>query len=213
VDDVATISVLHEPLRRRLYDYVAAQDHDVSRSEAAAATGMQRTLVAFHLDKLVDAGLLETTSRREDGRNGPGAGRPAKFYRRVTVEHAASLPPRDYRAVAELLADAVDGARLDNELQAAARRRGLALAAPSPLASRADLLACLTHQGYEPTVEHDSIRLRNCPFHVLAESHPGLVCGMNLALLEGLTDASDAVATIAPRPTGCCVAISIANLD
>ena len=76
MEDIEAIALLQDPIRRRLYDYVAAQDHEVSRNEAAENAGIQRTLAAFHLDKLVDAGLLETASRRLSGRTGPGAGRP-----------------------------------------------------------------------------------------------------------------------------------------
>src|SRR5918911_20308 len=53
-----------------------------------------RDLAAFHLDKLVEAGLLEASFRRLGERRGPGAGRPAKLYRRGAGEVAASLPPR-----------------------------------------------------------------------------------------------------------------------
>ena len=47
----------------------------------------------------------------------------------------------------------------------------------------------LTQQGYEPCGGADGvIRLRNCPFHQLTEQHREVVCGMNLALVEGLVD-------------------------
>ena len=54
------------------------------------------------------------------------------------------------------------------------------------------------------------LRLRNCPFHVAAQRHPELVCGMNLALLRGLLDglgADGAEAALEPAPGRCCVAI------
>src|SRR5260370_27054776 len=82
VSALGVIAVLGDPVRRRLYDYVAAQDHEVSRGEAAEATGVQRPLAAFHLDRLAEAGLVNVTFRRTTGRSGPGAGRPAKLYRR-----------------------------------------------------------------------------------------------------------------------------------
>lgn len=214
MEGIETIGLLQEPLRRRLYEYVVAQDHEVSRNEAAAATGAQRTLVAFHLDKLADAGLLDTTSRRVSGRAGPGAGRPAKLYRRAAAEYQVSLPPRDYHLAAELLADAAEAARLDDELGAAARRRGRQLA--TGLTSLDGVVAALTAHGYEPYREGDTVRMRNCPFHTLAERHPGLVCGMNLALLEELvTGAPGCAAALDPRPGECCTVVqaSINNLS
>jgi predicted ArsR family transcriptional regulator len=69
----------------------------------------------------------------------------------------------------------------------------------------------LTQQGYEPCCGADGvIRLRNCPFHQLAEQHRELVCGMNLALVEGLVEGLGADGwhpALDPRPGQCCVAI------
>ena len=54
------------------------------------------------------------------------------------------------------------------------------------------------------------IRLRNCPFHQLAEHHRDVVCGMNLGLIEGILTglgADGLRAVLDPRPGHCCVAI------
>jgi predicted ArsR family transcriptional regulator len=214
VDDVEVVALLEEPLRRRLYEYVISQRHEVSRAEAAQATGAPRTLVAFHLDKLAEAGLLEITSRRTTGRTGPGAGRPAKLYTRSASERQVSLPPRDYRTAAELLADVAEAARLDTQLAAAARRHGEALRAAEPAVGTVDdMLGILARRGYAPFVDDSGvIRMRNCPFHALSESHPPLVCGMNLALLTGLLDGvADYRVRIEAQPGLCCTAISKDN--
>ena len=79
---LADMGPLADPLRRSLYLFVAAQGHEVSRDEAAAGTGISRSVAAFHLDKLVDGGLLEASFRRLGGRTGSGAGRSSKLYRR-----------------------------------------------------------------------------------------------------------------------------------
>ena len=208
MEDLEVIAVLQDPVRRRLYEYVVAQDHEVSRNEAAEGAGIQRTLAAFHLDKLVDAGLLETVSRRLSGRSGPGAGRPAKLYLRSGVEHQFSVPARDYGIAADLLAEVAEAARLDVELQAAARRKGRAAA--EPIDGLPAAKALLAARGYEPRMDADGtvLRLANCPFHVLSERHPGLVCGMNLALLEGLMEGADGLRTcMDPRPGLCCVVV------
>jgi predicted ArsR family transcriptional regulator len=110
VDQLDSIGSLHDPVRRSLYVYVVSRHDDVSREEAAAAVGIQRQLAAFHLDKLVEAGLLEPSFRRLTGRTGPGAGRPAKLYRRSSSEYLVSLPPRQYDLAAELLSQAVEEA-------------------------------------------------------------------------------------------------------
>ncbi|GAA2154178.1 helix-turn-helix transcriptional regulator [Actinomadura napierensis] len=212
MEDIEAVALLQDPVRRRLYEVVVARGREVGRNEAAEAAGVGRTLAAFHLDKLVDAGLLEAGSRRLSGRSGPGAGRPAKVYRRSAVERGVSLPPRDYRTVADLLAEAAERAGLDREVQDAARREGAASAAGEPCGDLDALAKVLEARGYEPVHEDGEdgggpvLRMRNCPFHALAERFPPLVCGMNLALLEGLVEGSDGVRVrMDPLPGWCCV--------
>src|SRR3954454_11151449 len=85
---MAAVAALAEPTRRRLYDHVVRQAGPVSRDEAAAATDVPRATVAFHLDKLVDEGLLDVMFERRTGRSGPGAaGRPS-----CTDERSATSP-------------------------------------------------------------------------------------------------------------------------
>src|SRR5215469_15717046 len=104
---IAAVGGLDDPVRRRLYEYVSARDEAVGRDEAAAAVGIGRPLAAYHLDKLVDLGLLTASYQRPVGRRGPGAGRPAKLYARSGREFNVSIPPREYELAARLLAQAV----------------------------------------------------------------------------------------------------------
>jgi predicted ArsR family transcriptional regulator len=208
-DDLGVLGALRDPVRRRLYEYVVAQGREVSRGEAAEAVGIQRTLAAFHLDRLVEAGLLEAGSRRLTGRTGPGSGRPAKVYRRAATEHQVSVPPRDYRTLALLLADVVAALEADRRAEDAARRAGESIGAAEP--RDADLEAVLAARGYEPYPdEQGALRLRNCPFQLAAERQPTLVCAMNLALCEGLLKGlgrdGEVAAVLDPRPGECCVA-------
>jgi predicted ArsR family transcriptional regulator len=217
--EISVIAVLDDPVRRRLYDYVTGQDHAVSRSEAAQAAGIQRTLAAFHLDRLAEAGLVEVAFARPEGRGGPGAGRPAKLYRRTAVEHQVSVPPRDYRGAAELLAEVVDVTGAEPELQRSARSRGAAAGRAArrdaPRAPDGDLVTgALSAQGYQPYRDGAEVRLRNCPFHVLASRYPPLICGMNLALVEGLLEGAAVTgltARLDPRPEDCCVVLREAD--
>jgi predicted ArsR family transcriptional regulator len=219
---VAAIALLGDPNRRRLYDLVTSRQTPVGRDEAARALGMSRELAAFHLDRLVDGGLLETEYRRLSGRSGPGAGRPAKLYRRADDELAVSLPARDYQRVAEVFADALErldgrGAAASAAVASVARARGAALArearrsgAVAPSVDHASLLALLRSAGFEPRVDpaDGSIRLANCPYRSLAERQRELTCGMNLAwaagLLDGLQERS-LEAELSPEPGRCCV--------
>lgn len=203
---------LDDPTRRRLYDFVAAQPDPVSRDRAAEAAGVDRSTVAYHLDRLVDEGLLEATFARPAGRTGPGAGRPAKHYARSRREFSVSIPPRDYRLAAEVLARAVE-ADTDGTVRAALDRvageLGRELAGQGTDAEPStDLVAHLTTQGFEPYEDEGVVRLRNCPFHRLAREHTDLVCGMNLAMLAGVTQSLGAgyEARLEPDVDRCCVA-------
>ncbi|MCC5474507.1 helix-turn-helix transcriptional regulator [Streptomyces barringtoniae] len=226
MEDIEAIAALQDPVRRRLYEYVVAQGREVGRNEAAEAAGVARTLAAHHLDRLAEVGLLESGSRRLTGRSGPGAGRPAKVYTRARAERAVSLPARDYRTAAELLAEAAEQAGLDAGLCTAARRRGEALrGSAAPCGGLDEAMEMLAARGYEPHLEGVEgvagevarvVRMRNCPFHAVAERFPPLVCGMNLALLEGLLGTDGSVrARMDARPGECCVVVeaSKSNID
>jgi len=222
--DLAPLSSLDDPLRRRLYEVVTSRSGPVSRDEAASAAGIGRALAAYHLDKLVESGLLTASYQRPPGRSGPGAGRPAKLYARSDREFAVTVPPREYELAARLLVQAVEADPSDHSrvaLAEAARRLGTELGSsfrPSPGGTDAggrdaggrDVKGVLTQQGYEPCGDDGVIRLRNCPFHQLTEQHREVVCGMNLALVEGLVAGLGADGwrpALDPRPGHCCVAI------
>ena len=206
------LAALGEPTRRALYAYVAAQDRAVSRDEAASATGTKRATAAFHLERLVDDGLLEARFARVSGRTGPGAGRTAKLYARARRQIAVSLPPRRYEIAAEVLASALEAA----EREAAPVREAVAHAAGQAgrqiATGGANLAEVLTRSGYEPKHGPDGcIYLANCPFHDLLARHVDLVCAMNLHLLRGLIGelGADAHARRDPAEGRCCVTITL----
>jgi predicted ArsR family transcriptional regulator len=211
LESVTALSALGDPTRRRVYDFVRLQGRPVARDETASALGIGRTLAAYHLDRLAADGLLSVAFERRSGRSGPGAGRPAKVYERSAQELAVSLPPRDYGVAAELLARAAahdehGGTR--RALRAAADSFGREIASEAP--DPPDLERLLRERGYEPFQDDAVVRLRNCPFHAVAQRHPEIVCDMNLSLLTGLLaglDAHDVEAALEPGSGRCCVAI------
>ena len=216
---VAELASLADPVRRRLYDYVVDQRRPVGRDEAGHAVGVSRALAAYHLDRLVERGLLTIRFERLGTRRGPGAGRPAKLYERSTRQFQVQLPPRRYELAARLLARAIDDAPAARDsLRQAAQLLGAELgaeAAPDvdPSERHGRLLAALRAGGYEPMIEDDAIRLCNCPFEAIVGEHRELVCGMNLALIEGLlagAELRDFTPVLDPRPHECCVAVTAA---
>jgi len=199
-DRWTAVATLVDVSRRALYDYVRRQDHPVGREEAAEATVMSRSLAAFHLDKLVDAGLL--TARYEAPAGQPrGRGRAPKVYEPVGDGLAVTIPQRQYELIADILAEAASGDRSPAEV---AYGRGHDLGARLRGASISDALGGL---GFEPHLQAGIMRLHNCPFHALATRHTALICDLNLRFITGILAGLDRVAEprLAPRPGACCV--------
>jgi predicted ArsR family transcriptional regulator len=216
-DQLESVELLGEPVRRALYLHVSRQPGEVSRDEAAAAVKVSRELAAFHLDKLVRAKLLEPVYRRLSGRSGPGAGRPSKLYRRARGEININLPPREYQLASRIFARALgleDATEPDSRLRDAAHEVGVEIGKRA--CGQEGLLRVLEEHGYEPFEDGASgkIRLRNCPFHALAQDFQQPVCGMNLAFLDGVREAAGAEklsAHLDPVEGYCCVSFSSAK--
>jgi predicted ArsR family transcriptional regulator len=214
--------VLGDPVRRALYLHVLGRNDDVSRDQAARALRVSRALAAFHLDKLVDAGLLEISFRRLSGRTGPGAGRPSKLYRRSSRQIDVTLPARRYELAARLLARATSerGATAAAALEQAAETwgreigseaRGRSGARPDGARLLRGALEALRATGFEPRRDpNGDVVLQNCPFAALQRETPTLICGMNLALCRGLVaglQAAQWTARLEPGVGRCCVVI------
>jgi predicted ArsR family transcriptional regulator len=208
---LAAVAALDEPTRRRLYEYVVRRPEPVSRDDVAAALGVPRATVAFHLDRLVEEQLLAVGHERRTGRSGPGAGRPAKLYRRSDRQVSISLPERQYELAGRLLAAAVEqadetGGSPREILTRCAREQGAQLATGAR-----DIVSTLEENGFEPRTADGEVLLANCPFHRLAQAHTRLVCEMNLGLVEGMlagVGEKGLRARLDPRPGCCCVRLA-----
>lgn len=229
---IAAVAVLDQPVRRELYRLLVAADGWTSRDQAAAALGVPRSVAAFHLDKLADAGVVDVRFERTTGRQGPGAGRPSKLYRPSGSEVAASIPERHYDLAGSLLATAVDGSTRTGapvrdcvraSARAAGRRIGEEAAEAAAAADRTPragdrrqaVLDLLVRHGYQPEIgRRNEVALTNCPFDRLAEERRDLVCGMNLDFLDGVLEGMGATdrlsARLDPAPDYCCVRIAAA---
>ncbi|HZB49641.1 MAG TPA: helix-turn-helix domain-containing protein [Mycobacteriales bacterium] len=201
-------AALVDRTRRALYDYVRRQDHPVSREEAADAQRVSRNLAAFHLDKLVEAGLLR--ARYEAPAGAPrGRGRTPKVYEATGDGVAVTVPERRYELVAQILAAAVDTEPGNAHAAALAEagRRGRDLGGRH---RGEDLTGVLAGLGFEPERAPGRLLLANCPFHDLARHHTALVCGLNHAFLAGLVEGLGAAGTarLAPGPGRCCVEVA-----
>jgi len=178
---------------------------------------------AFHLDKLVDRGLLRAHYARPAGKTGPGAGRPAKLYEPSGVEMGVSIPERRYDLVGSILVEAIESRSSEESTTKAARRiareAGEVLGREVRLAGRVrpagperalSMAREVLHQhGFEPYESMaGELALRNCPFHALAQRAPELVCGLNQAFVDGMLRGlgnETVEAALEPQPGQCCV--------
>lgn len=203
------MAALAEPVRRDLYFHVAAQPGPVSRDQASEGVGVARHTAKFHLDKLVEEGLLDPDFKRMSGRQGRGAGRPAKLYRLAGELMARAIEDSAQTGVA--VVDALHGAATDLGATLGERLRPDVAVAPGRERLIAAACGTLSAHGYEPRRQGDTITMANCPFDALAREHTALVCGMNLALLGALADqVGDGLlgARLDPAADRCCVVLS-----
>ncbi len=217
---IAALAALDEDLRRELFEYVRGAGEPVTREAAGAAVGISRKLAAFHLDKLVDLGLLQSGFASGGTRR---VGRAPRTYEPAAIDVCVRIPARSPELLAEILLEAVtdesSGERARRSAHRLARARGKALGARARASVRGGRLGAeraltlseglLAEAGFEPFRAGTGLRMRNCPFHPLAAQSPQFVCGLNreyvAGLVEGLDAADRVVAELAPRPGECCV--------
>src|SRR5205085_12424326 len=103
-DAIARAGVLAETVRRRLFGFVRRARRPVTRDEAAAWARVSRGLAAFHLDRLVEAGLLRAGGRAATSRR---VGRRPKLYEAGPGDVRLSIPERRHDLLAGVLLEAL----------------------------------------------------------------------------------------------------------
>jgi predicted ArsR family transcriptional regulator len=159
--------------------------------------GLQPSTTRFHLDLLVTAGLVECSA---DRRSAPG--RPALRYRErparpaeqvdapVAPTRPGALLEDNYQQLAAVLASSMSQ---DMDPSRAARLAGRRwshelniddpMPAGEPVQAVVDLMDKLGFAPDRPTDRHE-IRLRRCPFEVVARDNRQVVCGVHAGMLE-----------------------------
>jgi predicted ArsR family transcriptional regulator len=202
--------------RQQVLDTIHRAGAPVGVSEIADHLGVHPNTARFHLEALVDEGVIE---RAPDPPSGPG--RPRVGYR--ARPGLARGGARRYRELAELLLGHLSATSDDPAATAAAAGRtwGAHLVprpAPFHEITRDEAVDRLTAMlddldfAPEPVAgEHgppDRVRLRHCPFLELAEPHRDLVCPLHLGLMQGALSELGAPVTVAAlepfaEPTAC----------
>jgi predicted ArsR family transcriptional regulator len=203
------------PRRRSAYEVLAVtsralllqqvREHTEGTDTATLArlTGLHPNTVRFHLDVLLEAGLIEVST---DPARKPG--RPRSLFTAARVpppapqDSAQPAPSRDgYSLLAAVLIDHLT--RMSSDPAAAAQSAGrlwdaerAARDGTDQPASDASVVAQVTalfdELGFAPETVRDRdgwrLLLHRCPFHALAVEHPEIVCRLHLGLLQGAID-------------------------
>jgi predicted ArsR family transcriptional regulator len=164
--------------------HARAQEHPVTADEVACAFGIHRNVARSRLERLAAAGLLEPAFERRSGRQGPGAGRPAKVYAVAPELTPLEFPHRHSEELVSLLADALPSEARGDALEEVGARFGARLAADAPVypaedaPAALDAVCCgLRRLGYQASVvEADasggSITTPTCPLRPLTVADP-----------------------------------------
>lgn len=193
-------SALGDPTRRGIYIAVRESSEPVTTARVAELFDIHPNVARHHLDKLVDDGWLEVTSRRPAG-DSTGAGRPAKYYEASSREVSIHFAPRRYELLVELLVRVVsrvapeDAARIALEV---GTEYGAELAteigAPDDAGYAEAVQAVavtMTGLGFsvDPDIEAQRLLTSHCPFGEAATDHPDIVCSLDKGIVTGLMGA------------------------
>lgn len=201
------------PSRAEVLDHLRSTGAAQPVAAIAAAVGLHENTTRFHLDALIEAGLVhrESESRQR-------AGRPRVLYRAEpapSTEHFQDLAAAMVRHFAGPMADRGRRAESAGMAWGAELLAGL----PSePDAALPRLVGCLARMGYQPELIDGPppfIELHPCPYSGLAAEDPDTVCRLHLGLLRGLLQEGDPweVAALEPYVTPDLCIVRIAAKD
>ncbi len=175
-------------------------DQPLSAAEISEMLGLHVNTARFHLDGLVDDGLVERTTEL---RATPG--RPRILY----ASDGPTIGPRSYELLAEMLTGFVaslpDAGPGTVALGKSWGRHLIERSAPSERVDADESVARLTRMldavGFDPephASDHEvEVHLQRCPFREVAEKHTEVVCALHLGLMQGALEELDAPVTAA----------------
>lgn len=186
---VKTHRALADVSRLRILEELRGRGRLDSR-QLGEAVGLHPNTVRSHIDQLVDAGLVRSTTAP-----GGGRGRPRVLYEAM----AEAEPVREggYRLLAQILASYLASVE---EPQAAAEGAGRAWGSylaekpqpftnVSPEAATGEVVRLFSELGFMPEAVEErgerKVLLHRCPFREVAESNQEVVCAVHLGMLKG----------------------------
>lgn len=180
--------VLAQATRARLFALLGDLGRPAGIEELAQRLGLHPNGVRFHLDRLLEAGLVERRRAPQP------RGRPRDEWSVSAEALPGGDPPRAYGDLARWLARAIPPipSRL-RDVERAGREIGRELA-PSGAASTEDALRdTMTGLGFQPHLERGhsgrlSCSLRNCPYRNSVKENQEVVCTLHRGITRGILE-------------------------
>jgi predicted ArsR family transcriptional regulator len=224
--DLEVLKALGDETRYAMYRELASSTSPLSAQELADALGLHANTVRLHLERLRDAGLVESEAAHRGT-----VGRPQHLYFLAPGAPGLGFDPPAHALLAGLLAAMAErmGAEPGDAAEtgfvwgteAGRRRRSRSCVTA--------LVGELERLGFEPVADAPAagspdgapvrIEFLHCPFRELAEAYPELVCNLHRGLCEGVVDevGGGSIATFAtlydPEPCHVSVAVGYPDQD
>ena len=210
------LELLASPVRRDLLDTLAnlpyvpspetteTRERGLTAAELGLRLGLHVTTVRFHLDQLVEVGLVQAHDERGQ------VGRPKKRYSASPGPRPVLAESQPYRHLATMLSEvlaeddvatAEDAGRRWFDRHASAEVSDLGVG-HQPATTRSSwfakigaLVDVLEKWGYAPEVAtansgHTAeVSLHNCPLRAMVETDPDIACGVHRGIIRAALDA------------------------
>ena len=178
--------VLSQRTRARIFTWLVDQRAPASTEALAAALELHPNGVRRHLERMLEAGLVERS--RSKGRRG----RPGDLWAIAPEADPGGQKPTAYADLSRWLARAIaPGRNRLREVERAGREIGAELApsGPSedPIAGFRQVMSSL---GFRPELEMKGegfvCRLENCPYRESVKENQDVVCALHKGITAGL---------------------------
>jgi predicted ArsR family transcriptional regulator len=188
------VTALQDPTRRRIFLSLVRDGGSRTIDDLAELVGVHRTVAFTHLERLADLGYLEKSQRR--GR----LGKPASLYSAKPAVLSFTYPPRQFVALAAILAAGVRS--VGGAAPAAAKAAGMRFGEDAGRAgarSVEEALAPLASLGADYSVGDERILAGNCIFLEACDQAREVICSAQAGILEGVLGAAGIEATVVPE--------------
>jgi predicted ArsR family transcriptional regulator len=182
-----TEDVLAQRTRAQIFSWLTEHSEPASTEALATALELHPNGVRRHLERMLEAGLVERSRSR--GRRG----RPGDLWAIAPGAGPGGRRPTGYADLSRWLARAIPPGRTRlREVERAGREIGRELAPRQPVEDPVEgFCRTVTSLGFRPELEPDGeggfvCRLENCPYRESAKENQDVVCAMHKGITSGL---------------------------